>query len=108
MIANNPLANFDINKIPAYLSYEAMEEKYDFDLGENDNVLLGKGSFGKVSLFVNKNSRQEYAGKHMKCDSIEWFSKLLKEKIYQNKLNLMPGVMQLVEYFIWIDITKGN
>ncbi len=44
----------------------------------------------------------------MICNKPEDFAKLIKEKIFQHKLNLMPGVMPLVDYFIWVDITKGN
>jgi hypothetical protein len=44
----------------------------------------------------------------MKCEKPEDFAKLLKEKIFQHKLNLMPGVMPLADFFIWEDITKGK
>ncbi len=84
-----------------------MEAKYEFDLADK-NQILGEGSFGQVHLFINKNDRQEYAGKHMKCEKPEDFAKLLKEKIFQHKLNLMPGVMPLADFFIWEDITKGK
>ncbi len=45
MFANNHQANIDLANIPAYLSYEAMEAKYEFDLSDQDQV-LGEGSFG--------------------------------------------------------------
>jgi hypothetical protein len=44
----------------------------------------------------------------MQCQKKEDFTKLLKEKIFQYKLKLMPGVMQLVDYYIWVDISKAN
>ncbi len=44
----------------------------------------------------------------MRCDKPEDFTKLLKEKVIHNKLYLMYGVMPLVEFFIWVDIAKGN
>jgi hypothetical protein len=45
MIANMQQANIDLANIPAYLSYEALEAKYEFDLGD-DSLILGEGSFG--------------------------------------------------------------
>ncbi len=57
MIANNPQANIDLNNIPAYLSFEAMEAKYEFNLVDKNRV-LGEGSYGKVHLFINRNDRQ--------------------------------------------------
>jgi hypothetical protein len=56
MVENIPLHDIDLEKIPEYLSYEAMEAKYEFDLEDKDRF-LGKGSFGQVHLFQNKNDR---------------------------------------------------
>ncbi len=56
MVEKNPQPNIDLKKIPDYLSYEAMEAKYDFDFEDQDRF-LGKGSFGSVHLFVNKNDK---------------------------------------------------
>jgi hypothetical protein len=44
----------------------------------------------------------------MQCHKPEDFAKLLKEKVFQHKLNLMPGVMPLVDFFVWVEIAKGN
>jgi hypothetical protein len=92
MVEKNPQPNIDLKKIPDYLSYEAMEAKYDFDFKDQDRF-LGKGSFGSVHLFVNKNDKQEYAGKHMQCSDLKDFDKLLNEKVFQHKLRKMPCVM---------------
>ncbi len=81
MVENNLQTNIDLENIPEYLNYEAMETKYIFDLG-NEKLIIGEGGFGKVHIFINKNDNQECAAKHMKCDKSEDFTKLLNEKVY--------------------------
>ncbi len=56
MVEKNPQTNFDVDNIPYYLSYEAMKAKYNFNLADK-NRFLGKGSFGQVHLFENKNEQ---------------------------------------------------
>ncbi len=58
-----------------------MAKKYIFDLN-NKKLIIGEGGFGTVYLFFNKNDKQEYAAKHMKCMKREDFTKLLNEKVY--------------------------
>ncbi len=81
MVENIPQHHIDLENIPEYLNYEVMETKYNFDLG-NQKDIIGKGGFGKVHIFMNKNNKQECAAKHMKCDKSEDFTKLLNEKVY--------------------------
>ncbi len=66
MVEKKPQLDIDLNNIPENLSYDAMEAKYDFDL-ENKDRFIGKGTYGQVHLFQNKNDKKEYAAKHMIC-----------------------------------------
>ncbi len=58
-----------------------MEKKYIFDLN-NENHIIGEGSFGKVYKFINKKNMQEFAAKHIECMQSEDFKKILNEKVY--------------------------
>ncbi len=47
MDSNKNQINFNLEHIPEYLSFEAFEKKYEFNLGNEKNV-IGSGSFGEV------------------------------------------------------------
>ena len=42
----------------------------------------------------------------MQCYNTEDFARLLRENVLQHKLDPIPGVIPLLEFFIWV--TKGD
>ncbi len=81
MVEIIPQTHIDLENIPEYLTYKAMETKYIFDLN-NKNLKIGEGSFGAVYLFKSRNDNQECAAKHMECKDLEDFTKLLNEMVF--------------------------
>ena len=56
MVENIPQTHIDLENIPEYLNYKAMDTKYIFDLN-NEKLIIGEGGFGTVYLFINKNDK---------------------------------------------------
>jgi hypothetical protein len=96
-----------LDNIPKHISFDALTNKYDFDLSNEKNV-IGKGSFGEVHRLIKKDDNTVFAGKYMAVAQISDFQKLLNEKVLHKKLAVIPCVMPLVDYYVWIETSAQS